>query len=599
MIEKRDSTHPSRTILIITISLVLFMSIVWLGWQWFDGDQPANEMQLQYISAVSVVRDTLDERHFLIHGENRQDILYASGYMQAAMDLFRISVKRLMAEGRMTPFFGPQWIKSDNFFQQFSLYSTARSMAEKLGGADLSDLQAFADGLNAYQSSANRSLPFKIWPLPRETWTPADLIAVFSLEAELKGNTWKRQLVLEELERYFGHRAVSEILNDSCSAPILSDQIPDEYMSLLQLFDAMQTRQSDAAKGRFGHFLNFAPEAWKISVSAPGVRYEYQSSSTLSLPLFTRVRSDQMQLSMPECGQNELLFRARKVSANGLMTPSGSKWVPVTLTRGQNDSLFRSIGPNLIFNDFSERHRYLTTVMTIFFNPAQADNDFLQLLSIDRSHDFRSAVKSAAALKLSRSHFDLTHMADLDTVSLCLGTKNSQKLHLFEAGDAAGISECPEHQPDSKSTESIARDLGQSFLRRLQFLNDRDSCLTPEETRMLQRCLTPDSPDAYRFSNALSASFLFRLSYFTFNDECNMVSTYVTTEFFSDSTLQISALTALADHPDSKWWDNRRSDTARETLDTNIRDAYKSLIASYRNQCGTIWQEWEFITPQL
>ena len=135
--------------------------------------QIEGELQIQGLSGqVEVLRDEWGVPH--IYAQDRNDLFFAQGFVQAQDRLWQMDMWRRANEGRLAEILGPDGFEHDRLARlimyrgswddEFAVYHP--------DGAAI--FQAFADGVNAYIASVGENLPVEyrltgLRPLP---WTP-------------------------------------------------------------------------------------------------------------------------------------------------------------------------------------------------------------------------------------------------------------------------------------------------------------------------------------------------------------------------------------------------------------------------------------------
>lgn len=162
--------------------------------------------------SVSVVRDTWGVPHISAYGLN--DLAYAQGYVTAQDRLFQMEMNRAIAQGRLAEIFGPGanngLVDADKFLRTLNLYQSAQTELLTIDPLVRSELQSYADGVNAFLSthsgdSLTNSLPleFKILGVTPEPWKPVDSLAYGRVVALSLDDTWRtkyaRALVLAKV----------------------------------------------------------------------------------------------------------------------------------------------------------------------------------------------------------------------------------------------------------------------------------------------------------------------------------------------------------------------------------------------------------------
>lgn len=145
-------------------------------------------------SSVTVVRDQWGVPH--IAASDLHDALFAQGYVTAQDRLFQMEFNRRVAAGRLAEFFGPgdknSLIKTDEFLRTLGLYRAAQSEYNGLDPTTKAELQAYADGVNAFLKTHQGSLPleFSILGVTPQPWSPVDSLAYGRVVALSLDSTW-------------------------------------------------------------------------------------------------------------------------------------------------------------------------------------------------------------------------------------------------------------------------------------------------------------------------------------------------------------------------------------------------------------------------
>ncbi len=136
---------------------------------------------------VEIVRDNYAIPH--IFGGTDHDTLYGLGFVHAQDRLWQMTMLRRAAQGRLSELFGAETLATDELLRALGLYTYAVE-AEKLQTPEVkAELQAYADGVNAWlrvvnEQALGRGAPeFFLFTKQIEPWTPADSIAVLKLMA--------------------------------------------------------------------------------------------------------------------------------------------------------------------------------------------------------------------------------------------------------------------------------------------------------------------------------------------------------------------------------------------------------------------------------
>ena len=207
-----------------------------------------------------VLRDQWGVPH--ITGENLHDVLFAQGYVTAQDRLFQMEFNRRVALGRLAEMFGAgdnhSLVDADAFLRTLNLYGTAQTEINSLDSRTYEELQAYADGVNAFLASHKNSLPleFTILGITPEPWTPVDSLAYGRVVALSLDNTWYTKYTQAMVEAKMGPAITQELFPayprsnptlfaaDGTAAPLVN--VPAGVQAATQTPIA-QTAQSPAA----------------------------------------------------------------------------------------------------------------------------------------------------------------------------------------------------------------------------------------------------------------------------------------------------------------------------------------------------------------
>src|SRR5258708_13192372 len=131
------------------------------------------------------------------------DVAFAQGYVTAQDRLFQMVMNRRIAQGRLAEMFGPgpdhSLVDADTFLRTLNLYRSARIELVTLDPRIFTELQAYADGVNAFiathtgSTALTTSLPpeFPLLGLTPEPWTPVDSLSSGRGVALSLDNEWQ------------------------------------------------------------------------------------------------------------------------------------------------------------------------------------------------------------------------------------------------------------------------------------------------------------------------------------------------------------------------------------------------------------------------
>lgn len=169
-----------------------------------------------------------------IRANNTLDLLFGQGYVHASHRLFQIDVNRMTARGRLSEHFGVSKLQTDRLMRAFDLYSVANSDLLKVNEVELSFIQAYANGLNAYIAQVSQ-LPMEytlIGVTKIESFTAVDIIASLRLHSLKSLEEWDLQIIRMAFHDLFNY-SIDDIL------PSTTGIYRENHLSSLSFFGAI------------------------------------------------------------------------------------------------------------------------------------------------------------------------------------------------------------------------------------------------------------------------------------------------------------------------------------------------------------------------
>ena len=200
--------------------------------------QTEGEMEVPGLQGqVEVLRDEWGIPH--IYAENREDLFFAQGFIQAQDRLWQIDMWRRIHEGRLAEILGPEAFEHDRLARLLRFrgpwdeeWATYHPNGEEI-------FQAFADGVNAYIQEIGDDLPVEyrltgLEPLP---WTPeastgrlATALPLGAARSELNLARDVAELGLDEANRRLrpGHETWVDLhLPEGVDYSLITDEVVD------------------------------------------------------------------------------------------------------------------------------------------------------------------------------------------------------------------------------------------------------------------------------------------------------------------------------------------------------------------------------------
>lgn len=167
--------------------------------------QEPQKIQLQGIKATVTIRR--DERGIpYVEAQNDEDLYFGQGYATAADRLWQMDLFRRTARGELAEVMGAGpnnfALDQDKLHRTYGFIQAAEAEYANLSARSRSVLDAYARGVNAYASSLDaKSRPpeFQILNYDFRPWTPQDSIVVVKLFFEALSDTWRLDLMRQNL----------------------------------------------------------------------------------------------------------------------------------------------------------------------------------------------------------------------------------------------------------------------------------------------------------------------------------------------------------------------------------------------------------------
>lgn len=143
---------------------------------------------------VSVARDQWGVPH--ITAQNSHDLFFTQGYVTAQDRLFQLEFNRSVAQGKLAALFGAgdknSLVDADAFLRTLDFYQSARTEINTMDPTVRTELQAYADGVNAFVAAHPHTLPleFTILGVQWQPWTALDSLAYGRVVAFSLDNQW-------------------------------------------------------------------------------------------------------------------------------------------------------------------------------------------------------------------------------------------------------------------------------------------------------------------------------------------------------------------------------------------------------------------------
>lgn len=176
----------------VALTVAAVLAAWWIGSRSIP-DYDASWQVAGLSGPVEIVRDTAAVPH--IFGATDADVFYGLGFAHAQDRLWQMLTLRRTAQGQLSELFGAATLPIDDLLRRLDVYALATASVDALDPDTLADLQAYADGVNAWlrlvgTEALGRGAPELFLFTPEiAPWRPADSVAVsFMMALQLAGH---------------------------------------------------------------------------------------------------------------------------------------------------------------------------------------------------------------------------------------------------------------------------------------------------------------------------------------------------------------------------------------------------------------------------
>jgi len=164
---------------------------------------------------VEIIRDRWGVPH--IYGQETRDVMFGQGFAQAQDRLWQMEFQRRLVSGQLAEVLGPAALPTDRLLRILGLRHVAEQETEILAPCVRSELQAFADGINACVASQPLPVEFALLRCRPEPWTVTDTIAWPVMVYWNLSVNWEAELLRAQLIERLGPQLAAELEPEYCS----------------------------------------------------------------------------------------------------------------------------------------------------------------------------------------------------------------------------------------------------------------------------------------------------------------------------------------------------------------------------------------------
>lgn len=211
---------PLITIVILSVVVYFFFkSILGTSVPDYEGEFEVDGL----LDSVAIY--TSGEGIPFIKASNTKDMLFTLGYLHARDRLLELEFNRLVAEGRLSEFFGPKMVNADKYLRQLMLPTKAALQLKEINSKTLPLLQAYTEGINYCINSESVIIQseFAATGIQPGNWNVKDIVLLSLLEnfrdegkynlGDLTG-LMKEKLGIEKAASVFGGPVDSSKVNE-------------------------------------------------------------------------------------------------------------------------------------------------------------------------------------------------------------------------------------------------------------------------------------------------------------------------------------------------------------------------------------------------
>jgi penicillin G amidase len=139
---------------------------------------------------VSIERDASDVTH--VKADNERDLAYATGWVHAQERSWQLEFNRLVMHGQLSSVLGTATLETDKLMRTLGITRAAKTQFDAAPPEFKAQLQAYADGVNAFHAESSQALPpeFHILGHKPGIWTPEDSVGWTIMMALDLGGNW-------------------------------------------------------------------------------------------------------------------------------------------------------------------------------------------------------------------------------------------------------------------------------------------------------------------------------------------------------------------------------------------------------------------------
>ncbi|MFK8330853.1 penicillin acylase family protein [Pseudomonas sp. BJa5] len=177
------------------------------GYWYVQGKLPQREGEVALASLQAPVNVRYDERGVPhIQADNETDLYRALGYVHAQDRLFQMEIIRRLARGELAEILGSKLVPTDTLFRSLRIREQAERLVarqDKQAPAWIA-LQAYLDGVNAWQASHPKPMEFDVLGITPRPFTAQDTLSIAGYMAYSFAAAFRTEPVLTFVRDHLG-----------------------------------------------------------------------------------------------------------------------------------------------------------------------------------------------------------------------------------------------------------------------------------------------------------------------------------------------------------------------------------------------------------
>lgn len=165
----------------LTLLAVVVAVAAGAGYWYVHGKLPQREGEVAIAGLQAPVSVRYDRRGVPhLQAQNEQDLYRALGYVHAQDRLFQMEIMRRLARGELAEVLGDKLLPTDTLFRSLRIRDQAALMVQRQDrqGPAWQALQAYLDGINAWQASHPKPLEFDLIGITPRPFTAEDTLSI-------------------------------------------------------------------------------------------------------------------------------------------------------------------------------------------------------------------------------------------------------------------------------------------------------------------------------------------------------------------------------------------------------------------------------------